>query len=433
VKKQPLSRRRFLQSTRDALAVGGLLGFCQPLTAVAAEERSPATNNPATADYYEKLGVTKMINAAGTYTALTASIMPPEVRRAVDQAALSPVRLKDLEVAAGNYLAKRLRCEAALVSAGAASALTLGTAACITVANREQASEAIMEQIPTGMAPLKNEVIVQHAHRYEYDHALLNCGIRFVEVRSAGEYRNAFSPRTIMAHFFNAAEGGEIGREEWIRVAHEHGVPCMNDAAADVPPISNLWNYTRMGFDLVCFSGGKGIRGPQNAGLLLGRKDLIEAAAENNSPNSARVGRGMKVAKEQIVGMVAAIDWFLSQTDEGLEQEFSKRAEVIASAVRQVPGVECTIFVPPVANHVPHLLIRCDQQRIKIAPREVASELRNGTPSIELNPATGSRSASAGLPTDENTIVVGVWMLQEGEDRIVGDKLRQVLAAHAAV
>lgn len=426
--KQTFSRRAFLQTSRRALAAGGLVGIGHPLLSFAEGTRQPAEGGGAAMDYYEKLGVTKIINAAGTYTALTASIMPLEVRRAVDQAALHPVRLKDLETAAGNYLAQKLQCESALVSAGAASALTLGMAACVTVANRPQVGDAIMDQIPTGVAPLKNEVIVQHTHRYEYDHALLNCGIRFVEVRTMSDYQAAFTPNTVMTHFFNAAEEGEIGREDWIRVAHEHGVPCMNDAAADVPPISNLWNYTKMGFDLVCFSGGKGMRGPQNAGLLLGRKDLIAAATENNSPNSARVGRGMKVAKEQIVGMVAAIDWFLAQSDEGMEREFQRRADVIASAVKGIPSMECKVYVPPVANHVPHLLIRYDQQRVKIAPLAVAEALRNGIPSIELNPATGSHHASAGLPTDENTIVVGVWMLQEGEDRIVAERLRSVLS-----
>jgi L-seryl-tRNA(Ser) seleniumtransferase len=423
-----LSRRAFLKSSRRAVAAGSLLALGKPLETLAETGSASTPESGVAVDYYEKLGVTKIINAAGTYTFLTASIMPAAVRRAVDRAALSPVRLGDLEEAAGKYLAQRLQCEAALISAGAASALTLGMAACVTVMNRPVAGDAILEQIPVGIPQFKNEVIVQHAHRYEYDHALLNCGIKFVEVQTMSDYQSAFGPKTVMAHYFNAAEGGDIGREDWIRVAHQHGIPCMNDAAADVPPISNLWNYTRMGFDLVCFSGGKGMRGPQNAGLLLGRKDLIAAATENNSPNSARVGRGMKVAKEQIVGMVASIDWFLSQTDEGMETEFRRRAKVVADALSGIPSVKCDVFVPPVANHVPHLLIRYDQQRVKIDPRDVAAMLRKGTPSIELNPATGSRHASAGLPTDENTIVVGVWMLQDGEDRIVAKRLRSVLS-----
>src|SRR6202050_1974141 len=175
---------------------------------------------------------------------------------------------------------------------------------------------------------MKNEVIVQKSHRYEYDHAMLLCGVRIVEVVTVDDYKRAFTPKTIMTNFFNAAEAGEIDRQNWLDIAHQHNVPCHLDAAADMPPIENLWKYTGMGFDLVSFSGGKGIRGPQNAGLLLGRKQLIDIAAANNNPNQC-VGRGMKVAKEQIVGMVAAVDWVLEQTDERMEGEYNHREDVV--------------------------------------------------------------------------------------------------------
>jgi L-seryl-tRNA(Ser) seleniumtransferase len=412
------TRRDFFGWARAVFAAGAVQSAA-PLQAA----RTPEVKGE---DYYEKLGVTKIINAAGTYTFLTASIMPPSVQAAVAEAAKHPVRLADLQRASGDYLAKRLQCGGALVTAGAASALTLGTAGCITVTDRSAA-----RRIPTDMSGLKNEVIVQKAHRYDYDHALLNCGIRFVEVETLEQYKAAFTDKTVMTHFFNAAEGGQIGREDWIRVAHEHNVPCFNDAAADVPPISNLWNYTKMGFDLVTFSGGKGIRGPQNAGLLLGRKDLIDAALENDSPISETVGRGMKVAKEQIVGMVAAVDWFLSQTDEGMQSEFQARADRIASQLKKIPTLEARTAKMPVANQVPHLLLRYDQQKVKITPLEVADALRHGTPSIEVNPETG-KSRANGLGTDENTIVIGVWMLQPGEDAIVGKRLYEVLSKAVA-
>src|SRR6201992_816363 len=258
--------------------------------------------------------------------------MPPSVRRAVDQAAPHPVRLKDLQTSAGEYLARKLRCEAALVSSGASAALTLATAACIAKANGLPP-----ESIPGAVAGHKNEIVVQKAHRYEYDHAMQLCNVTIKEVVSLGDYRAKLSDRTVMTNFFNAAEGGEIGREEWLKVAHEHGVPCHLDAAADVPPIENLWKYTGMGFDLVCFSGGKGIRGPQNAGLLLGRKDLIELAAQNDNPNSDAVGRGMKVAKEQIVGMVAAVDWLLSRDEAADQKEDMRRADFFFAGVQGVP------------------------------------------------------------------------------------------------
>src|SRR5471030_2356042 len=408
------SRRRFLGWGNGLLTAAGLAS--RPLPAATSRQTAEGV------DYYDKLGVAKIINAAGTYTALTASTMPPSVQAAVAGAARHPVRLAELQQKAGEYIARRLKCEAALVSAGAASALTLGTAACMTVGNRPAAS-----LLPLEVSGLKNEVIVQKAHRYGYDHAIKNCGIRFVEVETPEQYEKAFTDRTVMCHFFNAAEAGQIGREQWIETAHRHGVPCFNDAAADVPPISNLWNYTKMGFDLVTFSGGKGLRGPQNAGLLLGRKDLIQAAAWSNSPYDETVGRGMKVAKEQIVGMVAAIDWFLDQSDDTMQAEFRSRAQRIVSHLKDIPSLTHEIMVPPVANAVPHLVIRYDQGRIRTSPLDVSASLRAGSPSIELNPSTGRKPASAGLPGGEDTIVVGVWMLQPGEDLIVASRLRDVL------
>jgi L-seryl-tRNA(Ser) seleniumtransferase len=186
-----------------------------------------------------------------------------------------------------------------------------------------------------------------------------------------------------------------------------------------------------MGFDLVTFSGGKGMRGPQNAGLLLGTKELIEAATKNNNPFDG-VGRGMKVAKEQIVGMVAALDWFLSQSGETMQAEFRRRAERISAELKKVPGVRTEIVVPATeANAVPHLLVRCDQSRLKISPKDVQGELRRGSPIIELNPATGRSHGNGGLPSDENTIVVGVWMLEPGEDAIVARRIREVLTKSA--
>ena len=411
------TRRSFFAWTQSALAATGIAG-------AAPAHAAPDVHGE---DYDDKLGVTKIITAAGTYTALTASIMPPMVQAAVARAAKHPVRLAELQQKSGEYIARRLKCEAALVCAGAASALTLGTAACMTVGNRPSVS-----LLPLAVSGLKNEVIVQKAHRYGYDHAISNCGIRFVEVESLAQYEAAFTDRTVMCHFYNAAEEGQIGREKWIEVAHRHGVPCFNDAAADVPPISNLWNYTRMGFDLVTFSGGKGMRGPQNAGLLLGRKDLIEAAGWSNSPHDETVGRGMKVAKEQIIGMVAALDWFLAQSDDGMQAEFRGRANRIVAMLKDIPTLSHEIVVPPVANAIPHLVLRYDQARVRKSPLEVAEILRSGSPAIELNPSTGRKAASAGLPGGENTIVIGVWMLQPGEDLIVARRLRDVLLKAAA-
>ena len=408
-----ISRRTLLRNTT-------LGAVCASMARGAgALEAKPAS--PKAVDYYQRLGVTPFINAAGTYTVLSASTMPPEVQAAIALASQRPVQLNELLVASGEYLAKRLKCEAALVTSGAAAALTLGTAACVTVGNKD----AVLS-IPTDMNGLKNEVLVQKTHRYDYDHAVRNAGVRFVEVETLEDYERAFTERTVMAHFFNAGEG-KISREDWVRVAHQHGVPCFNDAAADVPPIANLWNYTQMGFDLVTFSGGKGLRGPQCTGLLLGRRDLIATARQNNSPNSNTIGRGMKVAKEEIVGLVAAVDWFLDQSEDAMQGEFRSRADRIANHLKSLPTLETKVFIPPVANQVPHLLITYDPMKIKITGTDVMQKMRQGNPRIELNPGTGGAPASAGLPGGPNTIIVGVWMMQPGEDMIVARRLHQVL------
>jgi L-seryl-tRNA(Ser) seleniumtransferase len=420
-----LSRRKFFKWGGGVLAASTMLPLGGPELRAAPQEHEM----PEGEDYYSKLGIMPFINAAGTYTILTASTMPPPVRAAVNRSALTPVGLIGLQKAAGEYLAKRLQCEAALVTDGAASAVTLSTAACVTL-GRERA----VLNVPNDMTDLPNEVLIQRAHRYEYDHAIRCCGVKMVEVETLEDYDRAFTPRTAMAHFFNAAQDGQISREDWVRIAHKHGVPASNDAAADVPPKSRLWEYTQMGFDLVQISGGKGLRGPQNSGLLLGRKDLIEAAAKNNNPYSDTVGRGMKVSKEQIIGMVAAVDWFLDQDEDAMRAEFQKRAELIATAVQKIPSVETRIFVPPVANNVPHLLITYDMKQVNISAKDVQTQLLQGTPSIALNPATGGNPGGLmkGLPAGPNVIVVGVWMMQPGEDAVVARRLHEVLSKASA-
>ncbi len=418
-----LSRRRFV-------GLAGLSGAAVINTPL----RAALPPAPETVDYYDKLGVTKIINAAGTYTTLTAACMPPEVLTAVQLAALHPVRLHDLQTKAGEYVARRLRCEGAVITSGASGAITLATAACILHANPGLAPLDLPQKINAdNPGNMKNQVIVQRAHRYGYDHAMFLCGARVTEVVTMDDYKRACTAgNAVMTNFFNAAEdedgpagSAQIGREEWLRVAHDHGIPCHLDAAADMPPISNLWKYTGMGFDLVSFSGGKGMRGPQNAGLLLGRKQLTDLAAKNNNPTDG-VGRGMKVAKEQIVGMVAAVDWVLSHTEESMQGDYQRRADLIAGMMKGLPSVRTETVTPKIANHVPHLLIRFNPSVTGLTTPEIVTALRNGTPSIELNPNTG-HGPNQGIPSDANTLVVGVWMLQPGEDAVVGQRIRAAL------
>ena len=391
------NRRKFLQ-TLSSVPVLGSVGATGAAFAAAPKR-----------DYFKELGVRTFINAAGTYTMFTGSLMCPETVQAIEGCTKQYCNLTELHRAAGKRIAELVKSEAALVTAGAASALTLGTAACVTGTDRE-----LIERLPdtTGM---KNEVIIQKKHRYGYDHSVRAVGIKMVEVETAADLEAAVNSRTAMMLFFNANDPvGQIKRAEFIALGKKHGVPTFNDAAADVPPVENLWNYTQMGFDLVTFSGGKGIRGPQSAGLLLGRKDLIEAALTHSSPNDT-IARGQKVNKEEIVGMLAAVDAFVKRDHEAIFKEWEKRTRIIGDSVHGIDSVQAEMYVPEIANHVPHLRIRWDANKVKISVREVVKRLREGEPSIEVVP--GSR--------DE--LQIGVWMMQPGEAQIVAKRVREVL------
>ena len=358
--------------------------------------------------------------------------MPPEVLAAVQKAALHPVRLHDLQRKAGEYIARRLKCEGAVVTSGASGAITLATAACVQYANNIKVVD-----MPQAIDGMKNQVIVQRAHRYEYDRAIYLSGARVTEVVTLDDYKRACGAgNAVMTNFFNAAEdedgiagSAQIGREEWLQVAHEYKIPCHLDAAADMPPIENLWKYTGMGFDLVAFPGAREYVVHKTPAFLLGRKVLTDLAHANNNPGDG-IGRGMKVAKEQIVGMVAAVDWVLTHTEESMQGDYQKRVDLIASAVKGIPSVRTETVVPRIANHVPHLLIRFDRFVTGVTTDQIEDALRKGTPSIELNPNTGQKP-NQGIPADANTLVVGVWMLQPGEDAIVGERIRAALTKKA--
>ena len=297
------TRRRFLETASGLPLVGGFIAAANPAAAAAAR---PAR------DYFRDLGVRPFINAAGTYTAMTASLMPPEVMEAITYASRHYVMLDELHDKVGGRIATLVHAEGAMVTSGAAAALTLGTAAVLTGTDRQKVVD-----LPT-LTGMKSEVIVQKSHRFGYEHAVRNCGVTLVEVETAEDVDRAVSGKTAMMLFYNNNNSvGRIQDEAFVRLGKKHGIPTLNDAAADVPPVENLWKYTKMGFDLVAFSGGKGLRGPQSAGLLIGRKDLITAARLNASPNGNTIGRGLKVNKEEMVGMLAALERYLALDHRG--------------------------------------------------------------------------------------------------------------------
>jgi L-seryl-tRNA(Ser) seleniumtransferase len=395
------SRRRFLETASTLPLVGGVIG--------AGAGRGEAAARMGAPDYFRELGVRPFINASGTYTAMTASLMPPEVMDAIEYAARHFVMLEELQLKVGERIATLVHADAAMVTSGAASALTLGTAAVLTGTDQRK-----MVDLPdlTGM---KSEVIIQKSHRFGYDHAVRNCGVRLVEVETREDLERAVNAKTAMMLFYNNNnKEGRIQDEEFVQLGKKHAVPTMNDAAADVPPVENLWKYTKMGFDLVAFSGGKGIRGPQSAGLLLGRKDLIAAARLNAPPNGNTIGRGMKVNKEEIVGMLAALELYLKKDHAAEQRDFAKRAETIRASAAAVPGVKAEVFTPEVANHVPHVRISWDGGDKGLMPSAVVTALRDGEPSIAIR-------------SEGPALVIGVWMMRPGEDKIVARRLRQVL------
>ncbi|MDE0164462.1 MAG: selenocysteine synthase [Bryobacterales bacterium] len=396
-----LDRRSLLRG----LAVLPGMGVLMPSSASAAARLGGGRRN-----VIRELGVRTFINAAGTYTSLTASLIPRPAWDAMTVASTTFCPLQELHDAVGKRIAELTKSEAALVSAGAASALAIGTAGVVAGTDRDK-----IRQLPDTRG-MKNEVIVQKSHRNGYDHAVRNAGIRMIEVETAAELESAIHSRTAMMFFLYAANNrGQIGYEEFAKLGKKHNVPTMIDAAADLPPVENLWKFTQAGFDLAIFSGGKGIKGPQSAGLLLGRKDLIEAGRMNSSPNSDSLGRISKVNKEEMVGMLVALEMFINRDHKAVWKDWENRCNRIASYTRGVKGIKTEIKVPELSNGVPHLHVNWDHEAVGKTPKDVAKELREGNPGIEVRPRA------------EGELVVAVWMLEPGEDRIVGRRLSQVL------
>jgi uncharacterized pyridoxal phosphate-dependent enzyme len=367
---------------------------------------------------YEELGVTTVINCEGTMTMLGGSLPHPELEAVMTMAGRHFVSVPELEVAAGKRIAEMFKLPdgyTALVTSGAAAAIQSGLAGILTGGKEE-----LIRQLPdlTGM---KSEVIIQKSHRNPFDHQLRSTGIKLIEIETREQLKAAVNERTAMMHFSNFANAaGQIKVEEWVKLGKQYNVPCMNDAAADTPPVSHLWDYTNMGYDLVTFSGGKAIRGPQCAGMLIGRKEMVANALLNNSPHEDTLGRSQKVGKEEIVGMVKALELFLAEDHDALNKEWQDRLKGISREIRKVPGVSTSFFVPDIANHVPHMSITWDA-RVSLTPQQASKLLRSAKPSIVI----GSGEERPGLAMNS-------FMLQPGEDKIVAEQLSRLLREHAA-
>jgi uncharacterized pyridoxal phosphate-dependent enzyme len=415
------TRRNFVSSLGFmAGAVTGAMAGARNLFAASAE---PSAKTPkvtgfgSTGNVYEELGVTTVINGQGTMTVLGGSLARPEVEAVMALAGQHFCSIPDLEVAAGNRIAEMLKLPdayTALVTSGAAAAMQSGLAGILTGNNPK-----FIEQLPdlTGM---KSEVIIQKTHRNPFDHQLRATGVKLIVVETADELRKAVNPQTAMMHFSNFANNqGQIKVEEFVKLGKELNVPTFIDAAADTPPVSHLWDYANMGYDLCAFSGGKAMRGPQCAGLLIGKRELVANALLNNSPHEDTLGRVAKVGKEEIMGMIKALELYLKEDHEALNKEWQRRLEYVSAQITKVPGVTTAFNMPDIANHVPHMTISWDASKVKLDPKAAHKQLREGRPSIVL----GGEKGQLGMNS---------FMLKPGEEKIIAEHLTTLLRANVA-
>jgi L-seryl-tRNA(Ser) seleniumtransferase len=396
-------KRRDLLKYASMLPIG--TGVAAGLIPTKAFAKTPAAKR----DILKELGIRTFVNAAGTYTAMTASLMHDEVVETIKQGAKKFAMLDEVQDKVGEKIAELCHAEAATVTAGCWSALVLGTAGVLTGMDMKKVA-----QLPdvTGM---KSEVIVQKGHNIGYVHALTNTGAIIVEIETVQELEKAINEKTAMMWFLNTyAPMGKIQHEEWVAIAKKHKIPTMIDMAADVPPVSNLWKYNDLGFDLVCVSGGKAMCGPQSAGILMGKKELIAAARLSAPPRGGNIGRGMKVNKEEILGMYVALEKYINQDHDAEWKMWESKIDTIVTSVNSIEGVTTEVSVPPIANHTPLLFIKWDESKVKTTNKDLMLKLRNGSPSIEVM-ANGTG------------INITVFMLQEGEEKIVAQRVREEL------
>ncbi len=402
-----MKRREVIKSITVLPAAGVIIGSSFPIDyTISAAATSPAVKR----DLFKELGLRKFINAAGTYTFMTASLMPEEIVEAIASTSREFVLLDEVQDKVGEKIAAMCHAEAATVTSGCWSALVLGTAGVLTGMDTKKVA-----QLPD-LEGMKSEVIVQKSHNEGYVHALTNTGVKIVEIETVQELENAVNEKTAMMWFLNyAAPNGKIQDKEWVELGKRHVIPTMIDIAADVPPVQNLWKYNDMGFDLVCISGGKGLLGPQSAGILMGRKDLIAAARLSAPPRGDNIGRGMKVNKEEIFGIYVALDRYINLDHEKEWKIWEDRISLIENTARRVNGVTAEVTIPPIANHTPTLNLSWDIGKVKVTRDELQKRLRMGNPSIEVRGG------------NDNSIIITVFMLKPGQEKIVASRIREEL------
>ncbi len=417
------SRRNFIRYAAAAPMLGQIMAKSAFATAAS------AIGKPTHQNVYSRLGVKTVINCRGTWTYLSGSLEFPEVKAAQREASEHFVNMFELQHAASRRLAELTGAEAGMVTSGAAGAMASATAACVAGSDPKN-----IWQLPdtTGM---KNEVVMVGG-RSAFDNAIRLTGAKLVLAEGPDELGAAIHPETAMIYTTHLGE--DLEKEN--AIAKKARVPLLLDDAAGIPPIDNIKLYAKMGLDLYTFSGGKGLRGPQCSGLLLGRKDLIEAAMLNTSPWEGAVCRAMKVGKEEIIGVLTAVEtWFKTDLN-ALNREWNARVERIARLVKTVPGVETEISIPTDGNRYPTLYISWDQKKWGYTIKDCVQALRMGDPVIEVAGADNPSIVPAvreGNPNPKSKAAVSrpgrlelvSSTIQPNEVLIVGQRLRKLLSA----
>jgi seryl-tRNA(Sec) selenium transferase len=399
----------------------------------------------STGDIYAELGITPLVNVNGTLTVIGGSVMKPEVMELIRRGNEHCVSIDELEIAAGKFITKLCKSPAGytgLVTGGAAAAMVVGYAGMMT-----EDLEPRMRDIPDVSSFPRNEVIIQKSHRYPFDHQIRQTGAKLVEVETREQMIAAINPKTVAIHFTNIlSDQGKVSGPETVAIARAHNIYTFNDAAADVPPKERLWEYPAIGFDMVTFSGGKDIRGPQASGLLIGKQELIRYSLLNMSPQEDRIGRCCKVGKETIFGLLKALEIFVNRDFDAELSMYDARAQVITDAVKKFGVTPLPREFNPQAlgNVTPRYRWHIDRSKLNITGPEVMEKLADTRP-IGIGsmgggasgmrgrnpdaPAVGDPGDHHGHPRDPNTFGFAVWQLKEGEDKLIADRLVELFSA----
>jgi len=417
-----MSERRGFER-RAFLRWAGALPLFGTIAAETFWQKARAAVTKAGPNIYASIGVRPFINARGTWTYLSGSLELPEVRAAKEAAARHFVDIFELQRAAGKRLAELSGAESGMVASGAAGAIASATAGCMAGTD-----SAKIWQLPDTTG-LKNEVVMSGG-RSAFDSAVRLTGAKLVVAHTLAEVESAIGPATAM--IYTTDLGDKL--RGLVAVAKKANVPLLLDDAAGIPPIENLRLYATVGVDLYCFSGGKGLAGPQCSGLLLGRKDLIEAALANTSPWEGAVCRAMKVGKEEVMGCLAAVEAWTRMDLTALNRRWEQSVKRIATLVETVPGVTTKITIPEGGNRYPTLTVEWDEAAWKFTVADCDRQLRDGEPRIEVLTASNPSLVPAVTGRDpksqrHNRLQIISMTIQPGEELIVGKRLREILSA----